>query len=341
MASTPSTVAAEVADAASAAIRAEDSGVAVSSTTTVSCDRSPDDSPTQLIPSAIDVAAESFSSVTSFSCAICFNQHFPSTIATVNMCVHGFCFGCIENWTSIAHTCPLCRSRVSAITFQGVTIPVKPLKIRINVSNLLGWNVRFRIGTKATFVSAIIDVYENLLGDGTLFFPGSPEFHFDKDVVFYYNDMVIGSNATPNKLGMKDGDELIIRHKVQVMFNMPDNSWEFVQTWWDSSIGSLLEGVMSKFDMNADDYWFVHNNMIIDNCYYDYDDTTLYDVGVFGGDVIRVFTKRDVTRLKEHKEKHHLDEYQHEGMVQEDKMLLNVIRGMNMARKRDGLVIDI
>ena len=46
-------------------------------------------------------------------CAICLCK--VSNKATIDGCLHYFCFDCIKNWTKNSNNCPLCRRHIKVI----------------------------------------------------------------------------------------------------------------------------------------------------------------------------------------------------------------------------------
>lgn len=48
-------------------------------------------------------------------CSICLEDVDSSNVATLSGCGHGFCFDCIDQWTSMRNECPLCKAEIHLI----------------------------------------------------------------------------------------------------------------------------------------------------------------------------------------------------------------------------------
>lgn len=102
---------------------------------------------------------------------------------------------------------------------------MKPQKLRIKVRNTSGWHCNFHISPKREFVEAILEYYaqHNPIRQED----GTPSYFYGKDVLFYYDGSRIAYDAAPNNLGMAENDVVVIRHKVNILFNMPGSDrWD-------------------------------------------------------------------------------------------------------------------
>lgn len=52
---------------------------------------------------------------TATACCICLEVPSYEDICSINVCIHNFCFGCIERWADLENTCPLCKKRFHTI----------------------------------------------------------------------------------------------------------------------------------------------------------------------------------------------------------------------------------
>jgi len=163
-----------------------------------------------------------------------------------------------------------------------VRFPVKPQKLRIMVRNTSGWHCNFHTSPKREFIEAILEYYAKT----------TPSV---KRMALLHTSMERTSSfaydATPNNLGMADNDVAVIRHKVNILLNMPDSScWDmkYTTSWRDTSPGDFLQSYFDQLGLDIDDYRFVYNNHVINE--WDYD-TLLEQIGFASGDMIRVFKK--------------------------------------------------
>lgn len=207
-----------------------------------------------------DVSSTTISNANCFNCCICQEDHPNENIATVNGCAHSFCFKCIDEWTTENRSCPLCRKAVAAIIIHQVTFPVKRPKLKIEVRNTRGWHRNFFIHRNMKFINPVLDIYAPR--NPVRAADGAADYRYNTDVVFYHNDSRIADeNATAKKIGMKDGDIVWIRHKVTVLFNMPDSNdlWDMIYetNWWDTSLGEFIQTYFDKLELDSNDYWII------------------------------------------------------------------------------------
>lgn len=52
---------------------------------------------------------------TATACCICLEIPSYVEICSIKVCIHNFCFGCIERWADLENTCPLCKKRFHTI----------------------------------------------------------------------------------------------------------------------------------------------------------------------------------------------------------------------------------
>ncbi|CAM9354560.1 unnamed protein product, partial [Ectocarpus fasciculatus] len=55
-------------------------------------------------------------------CPICLGACVKQS--DLNNCAHKFCLECIQSWTKINTSCPICKANVTAIISGGVSYPV-------------------------------------------------------------------------------------------------------------------------------------------------------------------------------------------------------------------------
>ena len=51
-------------------------------------------------------------------CAICQCEMESASKATLNSCIHSYCFDCIKQWASKENKCPLCKKRFNIINYK-------------------------------------------------------------------------------------------------------------------------------------------------------------------------------------------------------------------------------
>ena len=203
------------------------------------------------------------------TCVICLDVGLtPGSTATLDGCNHVFHYGCIKNWVDMVPTCPSCRAKVSVVILNGLFChPLPHRQIRIKVLNCGDNNARCIVTEwHSKFVLPIVADYEEeyvRMGYWPHGGPGS-RLHYGRDVVIFHNGSVVKEDATPARLRMEEHDTILIRHKVDIIFHMPDNCYKFWRAWWDNSISSLFELMMADdAGLDVDDYWFVHNGNVI------------------------------------------------------------------------------
>lgn len=69
---------------------------------------------------------------TATACCICLEIPSYEEICTIKVCIHNFCFGCIERWADLENTCPLCKKRFHTIERVNT---LKPMSSRKRKSN--------------------------------------------------------------------------------------------------------------------------------------------------------------------------------------------------------------
>jgi len=198
-------------------------------------------------------------------CVICLDVGLtPDSTATLDGCNHVFHYGCIKNWVDMVPTCPSCRAKVSVVILNGLCHPLSHRQIRIKVLNCGDNNARCIVTEwRSKFVVPIVADYEEEYARMGYWPHGPGRLHYGRDVVIFHNGSVVREDATPARLRMKEHDTILIRHKVDIIFHMPDNCYKFWRAWWDNSISSLFELMMADAGLDVDDYWFVHNGNVI------------------------------------------------------------------------------
>ena len=52
----------------------------------------------------------------SIHCSICLDDDVKDNVASLDKCIHVFCFDCIKEWAKKSNVCPVCRSRYNKIS---------------------------------------------------------------------------------------------------------------------------------------------------------------------------------------------------------------------------------